>query len=135
MQKGWGIPLIAEALGVTPKSVYHWRELVQSGNSLALKPRPGCPPKLTDQQIEELRTLMSKGATANGWINDLWTAKRVATLIRKRFGVRYHPSQVSRIIKQRMGWSPQRPATQLRSRDDAEIERWLTEEYPRILIR
>jgi transposase len=135
MQKGWGIPLIAEALGVTPHSVYRWRELAQSENGLALKPLPGRPPKLTDQQIEELKILMSKGATANGWINDLWTTKRVATLIRRRFGAGYDPGQVGRIIKQRMGWSLQRPATQLRSRDDAEIERWLTEEYPRILAR
>jgi transposase len=34
-----------------------------------------------------------------------------------------------------MGWTPQRPVTQLRDPNDAEITQWVSEEFPRILKR
>ena len=135
MESGWSIPLIAEALGVSRVSILRWRQLAQSEGGLTMKRHKGPSPKLTDEQVTELKELLSQGATAHGWVNDLWTARRVASLIRKRFEVKYSQSHVTRIIRKRMGWSPQRPLRQVGSRDDVEIQRWLTEEYPRIVAR
>jgi hypothetical protein len=96
---------------------------------------PGCPYKLTDEQLGELEELLSKGAPAHGWLNDLWTTKRVATVIRRYFGLTLNRQTVCTMLKKRMGWSRQVPTRQFRGRDDVKIERWLTEEYPRILDR
>ena len=43
--------------------------------------------KLTDDQLKRLEKLLAGGATAHGWHNNLWTSKRVAKVIRSKFGV------------------------------------------------
>ena len=43
-----------------------------------------------------------QGATAHGWPNALWTANRVAEVIRRRFGVSFHPEHVRKICKRRL---------------------------------
>jgi transposase len=61
----------------------------------------------------------------------LWTLARIADLIDKLFGVRYHPSHVFKLLG-RMGWSCQRPTRQAKERDEAAIEQWLRRDWPRI---
>jgi len=63
----------------------------------------------------------------------LWTAARVARLIRERFGLSYHPEHVRKILKQRLGWTSQKPKRKARERNDKEVERWKADELPRIL--
>jgi transposase len=135
MNEGRPLRLIAEILGVNRQSLYCWRDLSRSESGLAMKRPTGRPCKLTDQQVAELKELLSRGATAHGWCNDLWTAKRVASLIWKQFRIKYSSGNVQRLLKSRVGWSVQRPTRQLRGRDDQEIQRWLTEDYSRILDR
>lgn len=43
----------------------------------------------------------------------------MAKLITKHFDITYHPEHVRRILKQRLGWSSQKPRRQARERDDA----------------
>ena len=50
-----------------------------------------------------------KGANAHGWHNELWTAARVARLIDRHFDISYHPERVRKILKQRLGWTNQKP--------------------------
>jgi transposase len=38
---------------------------------------------------------LAKGATAFGFIGEVWTTKRIAAIIKERFGVSYHPAHVS----------------------------------------
>ena len=47
-------------------------------------------------------------------------------------GVRHHPVQVWRILTGRLGWSLQRPRRRAAERDQAAVDRWLAEEWPRI---
>src|SRR5207302_8570316 len=68
-----------------------------------------------------------------GWPNQLWTAGRVATLIRRRFGVDYHPEHVRKILKQRLGWTSQKPQLRAKEQNDKEVERWLDDEFDRIV--
>src|SRR5215472_14249120 len=69
----------------------------------------------------------------HGWPTELWTAARVARLIRERFGLDYHPEHVRKILKRRLGWTSQKPRRKARERDDREVERWLGDEFPRIV--
>jgi hypothetical protein len=84
-------------------------------------------------QLGELQEQLLKGATAHGWVNDLWTASRVTTLIQRQFGVQFHPEHVRRLLKRRLNWSSQRPQRQHPDGDDLSITLWVEEEFPRIL--
>jgi len=72
-----------------------------------------------------------RGAHAHGYPTELWTLKRVAELIRKRFGVQYDPSGVWHVLRN-MGWSCQKPERRARERDDEAIARWRKKDWPRI---
>ncbi|MGH7222967.1 MAG: winged helix-turn-helix domain-containing protein [Gemmataceae bacterium] len=63
----------------------------------------------------------------------MWTADRVARLIQQRFGVSLHPEHVRKILKQRLGWTSQKPKRKARERNDKVVERWLGDERPGIL--
>lgn len=59
---------------------------------------------------------MARGAEAYGFGGDVWTAKRIADVIWRAFGVRYHPDHVSRLLRQ-AGWSVQRPIQRATQRE------------------
>ena len=62
---------------------------------------------------------------------NLWTLERIAVVIRKKFRVCYHPSQVWRILRQ-MGYSCQKPERRSRERDEEAIAIWRKSDWPRI---
>src|SRR6478609_8001282 len=129
--QGWSQQKIAEALGVTAGAVSQWMRRGREGGEEALKsrPRPGAEPKLRAEQRAQIPVLLARGAEAFGFRGDVWTAKRVATVIRREFGVRYHPHHVGKLLRA-AGWSVQRPMTRASQRDEAAIETWLTERWP-----
>jgi transposase len=64
----------------------------------------------------------------------LWTLPRVAEVIARTFGVRYHPAHVWKILHGE-GWSCQKPERRARERNEAAIQRWRTERWPHIKKR
>jgi len=96
------------------------------------RPGGGRHPKLTEEQLKCLEGLLSQGATAYGWQNNLWTAKRVAQVIRKELGEDLCIQTVRRVLNERLGWTLQKPALQSRARNEDEITRWKTEDFTRI---
>jgi transposase len=125
---------IARILGVDRSSIYRWRHQARSSpNGLAAKPHPGRPPLLNAAQLAELEALLLQGAPHHGWPTDLWTAERVAQLIRQHFQVALHPEHVRKILRARLGWTSQKPQRRARERNDQEVERWKADEFPRIL--
>ena len=125
--------VVARILGVLPTSIHRWRRLARQPNGLEAKPTPGPPSRLSDEQLGQLEQLLLQGAKAHGWHNELWTADRVARLVRQRFGVSYHPEHVRKLLKQRLGWTSQKPKRKARERNDQEVQRWKDDELPRIL--
>jgi len=123
---------VARMVGASESSVHRWRKAARRRNGLVAKPHPGRPRKLTAAQHRRLERELSKGACAHGWFNDLWTGARAAVVIKRKFGVSYHVEHVRHILKDRLGWSSQRPEFKARERDEKEIERWVREEFPRI---
>ena len=124
---------VARILGVRTTSVHRWRRLARRPHGLDARPVPGPTPGLSDYHLQKLERLLLQGAKKHGWPNELWTADRVARLIRERFGVSYHPEHVRKILKRRLGWTSQKPKLKPRERNDKEIERWWADELPRIL--
>src|SRR5262249_48186835 len=94
---------VARILGVARPSLYRWQQAARSRpDGLAAKPHPGPTPRLTPPQLAARERLLQQGATAHGWANALWTAPRVAEVIRRHFGVSYHPEHVRKVLKRRL---------------------------------
>jgi transposase len=126
--------VVARVLGVNRNSLYRWRQQARRGaDALAAKPHPGPSHRLSDDQLRALEGLLVQGAKAHGWPNELWTAARVAKLIECHFGQSFHADHVRRFLRARLGWTSQKPRRKARERDDEEVQRWLAQEFPRIL--
>jgi transposase len=96
---------------------------------LAPKPAPGRPGKLRAAECQRLLQLLLKGALAYGFANDLWTLKRIARVIRREFGVKYHPNHIWRLLRRR-GWSCQVPERRAVERDEQAIAHWRRYRWP-----
>lgn len=130
-EDGWSGCAIAEALGVTPGAVSQWLKRARDGGAEALRdhPPPGPPRRLSDAQAEQVLAVLRQGAEAAGFLGEVWTTKRVATVIQRECGIRYHPAHVSRLLRA-LGWSVQKPIRRATQRDEAAIETWHTERWP-----
>ena len=136
IKDGLGVREVARKIGCSPASVSRWQAEVQAAGTDALraKPPPGRPPRLTARQRTRLLNLLLKGATAHGFSTDLWTLPRVAEIIARTFGVRYHPAHVWKILRGE-GWSCQKPERRARERDEDTIKQWRAERWPHIKKR
>jgi transposase len=81
--------------------------------------------------LARVETALLKGPAAHGYVTDLWTLPRIATVITRLTGVRHHPAHVWRIL-QGLNWSLQRPARQARERDEAAIRRWQRQRWSQV---
>jgi transposase len=132
MDKGESPSVIARILGVSTGSIYKWHKIYHNGGSLVFKAKGGRPRKLSNEQLETLRRLLLRGATAFGWHNDLWTSKRVAEIIRTQFKINISRYQTWVYLTRYLGWSSQKPTQRLRERNEFEILRWKLEDFPQI---
>ncbi len=130
-QQGWNQREIASALGVSEGAVSQWMKRGREGGVEGLRKRtsPGAPSRLTEKQRAQLRELLAQGAEAHGFRGEVWTCERVAEVIRKEFGVSYHPAHVSRLVRE-LGLSLQKPTRRADQRDEEAIKRWKEERWP-----
>lgn len=133
MERGESPIVIARVLGVSIASVYKWHKMFLARGELKTKPPSGRPRKLSNEQIEALRELLKQGATTHGWSNELWTSDRVAVVIRRHFNVTYSHSEAWIVLTRYLGWTNQRPVQRSAERNEELIDRWKTNELPRIL--
>lgn len=131
---GYSQTEVAAFLGVEARSVRRWMKAYRQGGdeALAAKPRAGRPAHLTPTQAHTVLGWFGHSPTTFGFPTELWTAPRVASLIQERFGVRFNHRYLCAWLTQR-GITPQKPERQARERDQARIDRWITDDWPRIL--
>jgi len=114
---------VARQLEVSAQAVSVWHARWTQGGTDALRSRgpSGPAPRLSDQQLDQVQQALLEGATANGFVGELWTLDRVALMIERLTDVHYHPA-----------WSVQRPKRRATERDQAAIDRWVKERWPAI---
>lgn len=133
-EDGVGVDVIAKSFNVTKKAVYEWIQRYNAGGIDALRSRkaPGPAPMLDEKQFEELVTLLRCPATELGYATDLWSGPRVRHLIKKRFGVAYHPKHMPRFLR-RLGLVLKFPERRALEQDPEALRQWKTERLPSIL--
>jgi len=131
--KGVSQAEISRELEVSHQTVSDWHEKWAAGGKQALKStgQPGRPSKVSEVDLAQVERALQKGPKANGYPTELWTLARVADVIEKVTGVKYHPGHVWRVLRQ-MGWSRQRPARRAMERDDKAIEQWVNDRWSRV---
>jgi transposase len=131
-EQGWQQCEIAEALGVSPGAVSQWMRRAREGGgpqALCRRKAPGGVPRLSEEQQRQILEWLREGAEAHGFRGEVWTRKRVALLIERKLGVRYHPGHVSKLLKS-WGWSSQKPEKKARQRKEEQIREWIEQRWP-----
>jgi transposase len=130
---GWKQVDVAAFLGVTERTVSRWMAAYRRGGSDAIKakPTPGRPPKLSRRREQSVLSWLAKSPKAFGYETDLWTARRLAEVIERRYGVRFNSNYLVAWLTRR-DHSPQKPETRPVERDNPAIARWAAEGWPRL---
>src|SRR2546422_2801272 len=133
LRKGLSLSAVAAKVGSSVSAVFGWRERFRAhgAHGLNAKRVPGRPARLSRRQKRMLTRLLLQGALRCGYATDLWTTRRVAEVIRKRFGVDYHANHLWRILTA-LGWSCQKPEKRARERDEGAIAQWKRYQWPHI---
>ena len=130
-----GVPQaeVARQVGVHRQSVSRWAMQLRQGGVRALKKagHAGRRPRLRPDDLRRIEKGLRRGPEALGYETGLWTAWRVADLIKRECGVKYHPVQAWRILR-RLGLSCQRPVGRALERDADKIRQWKRERWPEI---
>jgi transposase len=86
---------------------------------------------LSETDLKRLEEGLKRGAEAVGYETNLWTLERVAELIERDLGVKYHAGHVSWLLK-KLGWSCQRPTGRALERDEPAIKQWKKRRWPEL---
>ena len=109
VDEGWSQKDVAAFLGVHPVTVAKWvaRHRADGDDGLAAKPTPGRPRFLTADQERKVLGWLAEPPTEHGFRTDLWTARRVAELIRPAVR-RAVPPELPAGVADRSGATPRR---------------------------
>jgi len=124
---------VARRLRVSRQSASRWFHLWEANGGVGLRGagRTGRRCRLSDKDLCRLEALLTEGPQAQGYETNLWTLQRIAQVMERHLGVRYHPGHVWKLLGQ-LGWSCQRPEGRARERDGACVRRWLKRRWPDI---
>jgi transposase len=125
---------VVSRLGVSAQTASRWYWAWVEGGRAGLvgAGRAGRMRRLTDAQLAKVEAALARGPRANGFATEMWTLARVAEVIEAVTGVRHSQTQTWTILRERLGWSRQRPARRAVERDDEAIATWVKKDWPRI---
>jgi len=125
---------VVTELGVSAQTASRWyRAWQEHGRAgMAGAGRAGRRRKLDDGQLAQVEAALLEGPQANGFATEMWTLARVAEVIERVSGVRYSQAQTWVILRERLGWSRQRPARRAVERNEEAIAAWVKQDWPRI---
>jgi transposase len=133
LRLGFNQSEVARRVRVCSQTVSRWARTVAEHGEKGLKGagRAGRLPLLDAQQRKLLADRLLEGPEKLGYETPLWTCPRVADLIEREFGIRYHPGHVWKLLRQ-LNWSPQRPRGRALERNEEAIIEWKRKTWPAI---
>ena len=134
VQKGESPEVVSRVIGVNRSTMYGWLAQYRRGGWRALKAKRlfGRPRKLDDKKLKWIYdTVTQKNPLQLKFAFALWTREMVAKLIKDKFNISLSLVSVGRLLAQ-LGISCQKPLYHALERDEALVQQWLKQEYPRI---
>jgi len=121
----------ALAVGVARQTVHTWKRLLDEGGIDALREvrERGRPAQLDEQQLAAVRAALLQSPTEHGFGTELWTLKRVGSVIERMHGVRFGQTQIWRILGS-LGFSPQKPEKRAIERNEDAVRSWKRSTWP-----
>src|SRR4029453_13686393 len=103
---------VVTELGVSAQTASRWHRAWQGQGrgGLAGGGGAGRRRKPADEQLAGAEAGLREGPRANGFPTEMWTLARVTEVIERVTGVRYSQAQTWAVLRERLGWSRQRPA-------------------------
>lgn len=98
-------------------------------NLKAKKSKAGNKPALDEEKLADLSRVLELEARASGFETDGWTRKRVAKVIFERYGVKHHPSHISRILA-KLDFTRQKLLGEHYRKDEQATKTWYEESLP-----
>lgn len=127
---------VAAAFGVSWQASNEWHKAWTSGGREALAPKgkPGPKPVFGDTHREKLAEILTRGARARGYENELWSLSRVRSAVAEEMGIEVSRTDIWRLLRS-MRWSPQKPKRRARERKEDKIREWKEKVWPEISAR
>ena len=134
VQDGESPEVVASVIGINRSTIYGWLAQYRHGGWGALKAKPlfGRPRKLDGKKLKWIYdTVTQKNPLQLKFAFALWTREMVAKLIKDRFYISLSLVSVGRLLAQ-LGITCQRPLHRALEHDEALVQQWLNQEYPKI---
>lgn len=133
LTRGHPVPVVAEFLGVSERAVYGWQADYRAGglDGVKAQPPPPRPRKLSSRQERQVLGWFRKSPKSFGFATDLWTGRRVAEVIRRKWAIDFNWRYLLSWLADR-GISSQKPQRQAREADRIAIAKWRTCDWPRL---
>jgi transposase len=134
VQEGESPEVVARVFGVGRTAIYRWLADYRRGGWGALKAKPlsGRPPKLDGKKLRWVyETVTQKNPLQLKFAFALWTREMIAKLIYDKFHIKLAANSVGRLLAQ-LGITAQKPLTRALERNEALVQKWLKEDYPKI---
>lgn len=96
---GVEVGTISNRYDIPQSTIYYWLTRFEEQpltDALEDEPRPGRPPKLSDEQRKEVASWIEAGPREAGYDRDSWLAEDLRDHICDTFGVRYSVPHVAR---------------------------------------
>lgn len=133
--QGWEVSQVMAAVGASRAAVYAWKKAAgsrgENARALASKPHHTRQCRLSPAQKAKLVRLLRAGPRKAGFATDLWTLPRVTELIRRKFDVSYHSTNVGRLLHA-LGFSCQKPERRSKEQDPQAVQAWREKKWPAI---
>jgi transposase len=126
--------LVAKIFDISRSCVYEWIKKFDDGGYDALDTRkaPGMPPTITSDMEDWLKkTVVSSTPEQHGYDTQLWTCEIITALLKEEFDIDVQSSTVNQHLK-KIGLSPQKPNYRFSEQDCNEVDRFITEKFPKI---
>ena len=134
VKKGRKQVQVAKMFDIRAKTLSRWVSDFRRGGDAALRSRKstGRPPALSRTELVRLRrTIVGKNPSQLNFGVLLWTLPIIQQVVARMFGKNLHATTVSRYLGE-LGLTPQLPLRRASQRNEADIARWVAEEFPRI---
>ncbi len=99
---------VARMLGISRQCIHNWFWQWQGADGIGPertgRSGAGRRSKLDTGKMAEVDAALRRGPRAFGFAGERWTLWRVASVIERITGVRYHPSSIWRILRS-LGWT------------------------------